>query len=211
MSFIPSSPQVRFLTAGAVGIVLIVGVVLFLRWRATSDLEPQMVANETVSSVVQDQKGERGVSGDVSNASSASNAPLDSDGDGLSDEEERALGTDPLLRDTDGDGVTDFEEVQQGTDPLAAPAPVVASSSPEEVAAVEASLDLVASLPEVEEDDRPFIDRDGDGLSDEEEIGFGTDPNNPDTDGDGFGDAEEIKNGYNPLGPGLCLRPDCQI
>lgn len=208
MSFIPSSPQVRFLTAGAVGIVLVVGVVIFLRWRATSDLEPQMVTNEGAQVLVQDREGDEGVSSEASNNSEF---PLDSDGDGLSDEEERALGTDPSLRDTDGDGVTDIEEVEQGTDPLAPPAPVVVLSSPQEVAVVEASLDLATSLPEAEEDDQPFIDSDGDGLSDEAEIGFGTDANTPDTDGDGFGDAEEIKNGYNPLGPGLCLRPDCQI
>lgn len=35
----------------------------------------------------------------------------DSDGDGLSDDEERALGTDPLKRDTDGDGIPDGWEV----------------------------------------------------------------------------------------------------
>jgi hypothetical protein len=35
----------------------------------------------------------------------------DADGDGLSDEQEAALGTDPDNPDTDGDGLTDFEEV----------------------------------------------------------------------------------------------------
>ena len=44
---------------------------------------------------------------------------LDSDGDGLSDEEERILGTDPLNIDTDQDGLTDKEEVKiYQTDPL---------------------------------------------------------------------------------------------
>ncbi|MBI2439911.1 MAG: OmpA family protein [Lentisphaerae bacterium] len=44
---------------------------------------------------------------------------LDSDADGLSDEEERALGTDPNNPDTDGDGLTDGEEVKiYKTDPL---------------------------------------------------------------------------------------------
>lgn len=41
----------------------------------------------------------------------------DSDGDGLSDEDERALGTDPNNADTDGDGVPDGQEVADGTDP----------------------------------------------------------------------------------------------
>jgi hypothetical protein len=35
----------------------------------------------------------------------------DSDGDGLSDAEEKARGTDPKRRDTDGDGITDYDEV----------------------------------------------------------------------------------------------------
>ncbi len=48
-----------------------------------------------------------------------SGGPRDSDGDGLSDEEEAALGTDPFNPDTDGDGLTDYEEVRKyKTDPL---------------------------------------------------------------------------------------------
>ncbi|MBI3495479.1 hypothetical protein HY065_02540 [Candidatus Berkelbacteria bacterium] len=37
---------------------------------------------------------------------------LDSDHDGLSDDEERALGTDPHNPDTDGDGLSDGQEVK---------------------------------------------------------------------------------------------------
>ena len=44
--------------------------------------------------------------------------PVDTDGDGLSDEEEAELGTDPENVDTDGDGVQDGGEVNAGTDPL---------------------------------------------------------------------------------------------
>ncbi len=42
----------------------------------------------------------------------------DSDGDGLTDDAERAIGTDPLNPDTDGDGLNDLEELGVGTDPL---------------------------------------------------------------------------------------------
>ena len=42
----------------------------------------------------------------------------DTDGDGLLETDEFALGTDPLLADTDGDGLTDGNEVDTGTDPL---------------------------------------------------------------------------------------------
>ncbi|HMB65274.1 MAG TPA: CAP domain-containing protein, partial [Patescibacteria group bacterium] len=42
----------------------------------------------------------------------------DSDGDGLTDWEEKELGTDPYSRDTDKDGLSDYEEVYiYGTDP----------------------------------------------------------------------------------------------
>jgi len=43
----------------------------------------------------------------------------DSDGDGLSDEDEAKLGTDPNNPDTEGDGLFDGEEVKEyKTDPL---------------------------------------------------------------------------------------------
>ncbi len=42
----------------------------------------------------------------------------DSDGDGLADEGETRLGTNPMLADTDADGRSDGLEVQQGTNPL---------------------------------------------------------------------------------------------
>ncbi len=42
----------------------------------------------------------------------------DDDGDGLTDDDETARGTDPLLSDTDGDGVSDGAEVRAGADPL---------------------------------------------------------------------------------------------
>ena len=42
----------------------------------------------------------------------------DFDGDGLTDEEEYTLGTNPCSWDSDGDGVSDYYEVMAGTDPL---------------------------------------------------------------------------------------------
>ncbi|TPG75890.1 inverse autotransporter beta domain-containing protein, partial [Pseudomonas arsenicoxydans] len=97
--------------------------------------------------------------------------PIDTDGEGLSDEEEAALGTDPSKPDTDGDGWTDREEVDAGTD------------------------------PKDPNDHPKDTDTDGDGLGDREEGVIGTDPTKPDTDGDGLTDKEEVDGGSNPLDP----------
>lgn len=203
MSFDSSSPRARVLIASAVGLVLVVGGLIFLRWRATSDLDPEMGIDETIPVVVESQGTEQTTStdqGGEEDVSLAVTGPVDRDGDGLGDDEERALGTDPLLRDTDGDGMTDQMEVEQGTDPLVFPKPEpVAQSLPEPTPA-----------PQPQAPQAP-LDQDEDGLSDESERDFGTSPQMSDTDGDGFGDAQEIKNGYNPLGSGLCVRPDCRI
>lgn len=43
--------------------------------------------------------------------------PADSDGDGLTDEEEVSLGTDPHEADSDGDGFDDPTEIEDGTSP----------------------------------------------------------------------------------------------
>lgn len=48
----------------------------------------------------------------------APDAGIDSDGDGLADEEEEKRGTDPSNPDSDGDGLSDGEEIQYGADPL---------------------------------------------------------------------------------------------
>ncbi|MEO0346240.1 MAG: hypothetical protein AAF229_08265 [Pseudomonadota bacterium] len=53
-------------------------------------------------------------------------ASIDTDGDGLTDAQEAAIGTSPDLADTDGDGLTDFEEQNQGGfNPLVADLPTV--------------------------------------------------------------------------------------
>jgi len=47
-------------------------------------------------------------------------AAVDTDGDGISDADEAALGTDPNAADSDADGLDDGAEVDLGTDPLSA-------------------------------------------------------------------------------------------
>lgn len=113
---------------------------------------------------------------------------IDTDADGLFDDEEEKLGTDknskdaeadglsdydevkkwktnPLVKDTDGDGYDDGLEVQNGYDP----------NGPGQ------------------------LDSDNDSLMDPEERKLGTDPNKFDTDGDGLSDGEEVGMSRDPL------------
>lgn len=47
----------------------------------------------------------------------------------------------------------------------------------------------------------PDNDPDRDGLENQQEVIWGTDPFNPDSDGDGFKDGEEVSSGHDPLKP----------
>ena len=131
------------------------------------------------------------------------NVDTDDDNDGLTDDEEAALGTNPLLGDTDGDGLQDGTELGRsnaGPDSFGGPVSFRPDADPSTTT------------------DPLVADTDGDGLTDGQEdpnldgasprtiggtgtTGSGeTDPNNPDTDGDGLPDGDEVNNiGSNPL------------
>ncbi|AFE03945.1 hypothetical protein COCOR_01222 [Corallococcus coralloides DSM 2259] len=96
----------------------------------------------------------------------------DSDGDGVADDDERALGLDPAVPDTDQDGLMDGVELRMGLDPLA--------------------VDIINGCSVVQ-------DTDGDRLNDCEERVLGSDPCVGDTDGDGLPDLVEALSGTNPL------------
>ena len=114
------------------------------------------------------------------------NADTDDDGDGVSDAEEIARGTDPLDSDSDDDGLSDGDEEDEGTDPLDSDSDDDGLSDSVEVNGVTDPLDP---------------DSDDDGLTDLVETNLGTDPNEPDTDGDGLSDSQEVSIGTNPLVP----------
>lgn len=99
---------------------------------------------------------------------------VDSDGDGLADEDELRIGTDPINPDTDGDGISDGVEVKMGTDPF--------------------TFDTINGCNATK-------DTDGDGLFDCDERVLGTDSCITDTDGDGLPDLVEVNGGTNPLIP----------
>ena len=112
----------------------------------------------------------------------------DADGDGLTNAEEIALGSDPQDADSDDDGLDDSEELANGTDPNDA----------------DSDGDGLSDGYEVNElgTDPNNMDTDGDGLFDGEDLDpYGTDPLNPDTDGDGVPDGEEVSDGSDPLDP----------
>lgn len=101
------------------------------------------------------------------------NPLADCDGDNLDNAGEELAGTDNNNPDTDSDGVIDGDEVTNGSNPLdsCSPNPTAIGSN----------------------------DCDEDGLDNDEETFYGTDPTNDDTDGDGILDGTEIDGTSNPL------------
>jgi hypothetical protein len=104
---------------------------------------------------------------------------VDSDGDGLSDEQEtNRYRTDPRNPDSDGDGLSDGDEINvHGTEPLIADSDHDGLGDGEEV-------HVYGTNP-------ASGDSDEDGLGDGDEVTAGTDPLNFDTDGDDFPDSDD--------------------
>jgi TolB protein len=112
----------------------------------------------------------------------------DQDGDGLTNEREASLGTNPLQPDTDADRLTDRDEVETyQTNPLVP----------------DTDSDRLPDGDEIQtnQTDPKNPDMDGDGRLDGDEIAGGTDPRNPDNDGDGLKDGDEIKLETDPRNP----------
>jgi len=143
---------------------------------------------------------------DYLDADDAGGPAGDVDGDGLSNEHESELGTDPTLTDTDGDGVGDGDEVAADTDPL------------DQSSFADADGDLVPDAVEATDgtnpdDPRSYADNDGGGTADHvETITFpnvGIPATNAgdagddrrDLDGDGLPDRLEIALSSDPEDP----------
>lgn len=104
----------------------------------------------------------------------------DYDNDGLTNTQEKSIGSDPRNPDTDGDGLLDGAEVNtHHSDPLKQ----------------DTDEDNLSDFDEVMKYTTSPInpDTDADGLKDGEEIARKTDPKNPDTDGDRLLDGDEVK------------------
>jgi hypothetical protein len=231
---------------GGLAVVGLIVLVIFLRIRATADLQPITTANTPSGPAVQVPVGSGQMDENQTRLAEQEREqlaarPKDTDGDGLTDDEEAQLGTDSNNGDTDSDGYNDWEEVktlktsptQADTDALQKRIDdtnrrlsTVSSTRPETPSQTE------PTQPTTPAPSTPSPDADGDGLTAEQEINVGTDPNNADTDGDGlsdrqevetyktdplradsdndtFNDGGEVQSGYNPLGPGRCARQTC--
>ncbi len=191
-----------FLLVGIITTVLfLIGLVVWLRYRASRGLESttqqiQTTSVVTSSTAVEAQAPDQALVQAELDLIKA--FPKDSDGDGLVDTDEKTYATDVANPDTDGDGSTDGSEVHaHKTDPLKAdPSSAFGrpTTSPQNPATPAAQNQ----------------DRDQDGLMDDDETNmYGTDPLKADTDGDGHTDALEIQMGYNPLGAGKCAKANC--
>ncbi|MFN0126693.1 MAG: LamG-like jellyroll fold domain-containing protein [Verrucomicrobiales bacterium] len=105
----------------------------------------------------------------------------DRDGDGLTNAQEQALGTDPDDPDTDKDGLQDGVESRSGQ--WGMPRPTDTGTDP-----LKPDTDGDGFSDGVENPTKPFLNA----------TQPGTDPNKSDTDGDGFGDKTEVNLGFDP-------------
>lgn len=112
----------------------------------------------------------------------------DFDGDGVSDDREAELGTDPFDADSDDDGLIDGKEIEVGTDPL---------NSDTDSDGMLDGWEVLFELDPLTDDSQ--LDPDGDQLKNIEEFNAGSNPNSSDTDGDGINDFDEVNTyGTNP-------------
>ncbi len=136
--------------------------------------------SDSINAVVIDSKKDNYWSFLVGLTVTGESGSADPDGDGLTNDEEKKLGTDPHKADTDGDGLSDGEEVNRyHTNPLVTDSDGDGLSDGDEVLKYKT--------------DPNKKDSDGDGLTDADEIlKYKTDPNKADTDDDGLTDGEEV-------------------
>jgi hypothetical protein len=118
------------------------------------------------------------------------NASLDTDGDGVPDEYEPALGLNPTKADTNNNGISDGMEDYDG-DGLKNAAELAYGFNP---LLSDGNGNGIADGLE---------DPDYDALTNSQELAIGSHPLNPDTDADGWNDETEVTGQGNPLNPAI--------
>ncbi|PSQ05398.1 hypothetical protein BRC97_09175 [Halobacteriales archaeon QS_6_71_20] len=139
-----------------------------------------------------DDRDRDGLSDDRERLISTDPEDVDTDGDGLNDGTEVFVeGTEPRDSDTDDDGLDDGDERELGTDP---------TDPDTDRDGVEDGEEVDDGSDPLDPNDPSETDGDGDGLTRGEERELGTDPDDPDTDGDDLDDGTEVGSyGSNPL------------
>jgi len=178
-------------------------------WLYNRGNAPNPSATQTAQAVISEIAGATQTAA-FNQTAAAISGQQDSDGDGLTNQREAELGTDPTNPDTDGDGLWDGDEVlKQGTDPKNTDTDADGLSDGDEIL----NRGTDARNPDSDGDqlkdgeevrlglDPKKADTDADGLSDSDEIQRGTTPTNPDSDGDGLKDGDEVILGTNPVNP----------
>ena len=140
----------------------------------------------------------------------------DLDNDGLTNDEEVALGTDPVDSDSDDDGVSDGIEISNNMNPLDSQdinydfdndgltnieeleLGTGVNNADTDADGINDGLEVLYGLNPTNTADA-LLDKDGDGISNLDEVKAGLLPNNPDSDGDGINDGVELALGLDPL------------
>lgn len=142
---------------------------------------------ENLLAMIIQQTGAASGGDPVETQSDSQHHETDSDMDGVSNDDEDYLGTDPDDPDTDGDGLDDWLETEvTHTDPLDA----------------DSDNDTMKDGDEVNNGTDPHTiddpDSDEDGLTDSTEDAYGSDPGDSDSDDDGHSDGDELASGSDP-------------
>ena len=125
----------------------------------------------------------------------------DSDGDGIQDGTEMGLTLDDVTEDTDTETFVPDADPQTTTDPTDVDTDEDGLGDGTEDANHDGAVDDDEYDPNDSSDGDCVspVDCDGDGLTDDEELNLGTDPQNVDSDGDGLSDLDEVIHESDPL------------
>lgn len=184
----------KFIIIGSVVMVLLLlgGVVWWMRIKATQDLQPTKIEVQgasTTKTVVEDTKAAVEPYAPISAISPEATKEFDA---GMKDLQ--ALGKSAAIE------AVPAETIVPEPVPTSEIVPIIDADSDGLTADQEATLGT----------DPNKADTDGDGLTDRQEVEtYKTDPLKADTDGDNYSDGSEVQSGYNPLGSGKCVHTTC--